>query len=190
MSVFIVLGLLAFAVIGLVAYFFTVYNGLVLVKNNIDKAWANIDVLLKQRHDEIPKLIKACEAYMKFEKDTLTKIVELRSAAQGAAGVAQRAEAEGQLSAGLRRLFAVAENYPELKSQASFQQLQGRISDLESQLADRREFYNESVNNYNIRIQSLPDSFVASSMNLQPHEMFQVAEADRQDAEISIQQPR
>ena len=149
-----------------VFYAFSIYNGLVSLRNNIEKAWANIDVLLKQRHDEIPKLIKACESYMKFEKDTLAKIVELRGAAQGATGVARRAEAEGQLGAGLRRLFAVAENYPELKSQASFQQLQGRISDLESQLADRREFYNESVNNYNIRIQSLPDSFVASFMNL------------------------
>ena len=185
----IVLGLLAFAVIGLVGYFFTVYNGLVLVKNNIEKAWANIDVLLKQRHDEIPKLISACEAYMKFEKDTLTKIVELRSAAQGASGVAQRAEAEGKLGAGLRQIFALAENYPELKSQASFQQLQQRITGLESQLADRREFYNESVNNYNIRIQSLPDSFVASWMNLQPHEMFQVDVEEREDVPIKIQQP-
>jgi len=189
MIALIVLGLLAFAVIGFVAYFFTVYNGLVVVKNNIDKAWANIDVLLKQRHDEIPKLIKACESYMKYEKDTLTKIVQLRESAAGATGVARRAEAEGQLSAGLRQLFAVAENYPELKSQASFQQLQGRISDLESQLADRREFYNESVNNYNIRIQSLPDSFVAAFMHLLPHEMFKVAEADRQDVDINIQQP-
>jgi LemA protein len=190
MTSLIVLGLLVFAVIGLGGYFFTIYNGLVLVKNNIEKAWANIDVLLKQRHDEIPKLIKACESYMTYEKGALTKIVDLRSAAQGAAGVAQRAEAEGQLSAGLRQLFALAENYPQLKAQSSFQQLQGRISDLESQLADRREFYNESVNNYNIRIQSLPDSFVASFMSLAPREMFKVAEADRQDVEINIQQPQ
>ncbi|MFA6028356.1 MAG: LemA family protein [Elusimicrobiota bacterium] len=189
MNALVLLGLLGFALVGLVAYFVTVYNGLIIVKNNIVKAWANIDVLLKQRHDEIPKLIKTCESYMKFEKDTLTKITALRSTAQGATGVAQRAEAEGQLTAGLRQLFAVAENYPDLKSQASFQQLQGRISDLESQLADRREFYNETVNNYNIRIQSLPDSFVASFMNLQPQEMFKVSEADRQDVAIDIAQP-
>ncbi|MEK7747359.1 MAG: LemA family protein [Elusimicrobiota bacterium] len=189
MVAFVILGVLLFVVTGLVAYAAMIYNGLVVVKNNILKAWANIDVLLKQRHDEIPKLIKTCEAYMKFEKDTLSRVIELRTQAQGATGVGERAGREAALSIGLQRLFAVAENYPDLKSQASFQQLQGRISELENQIADRREFYNESVNSYNIRIQSMPDLFVANFMGLAPQEMFKITEADRQDPPIDIKQP-
>ena len=189
MTTLVVLILGLFVAIGLVSYFVTIYNGLIVVKNNIEKAWANIDVILKQRHDEIGKLLKACEGYMQYERDTFAKVIELRSQAQGAQGVADKAAKEAQLSAGLQRIFALAENYPQLKAQASFQQLQGRISELEGQIADRREFYNESVNNYNIRIQSLPDSFVAGFMSLMPHELFKVAETDRQDVEIKFSQP-
>lgn len=186
---FIVTTALIFLVVGVVAYFVVVYNGLVGVKNNILKAWGNIDVLLKQRHDEIPKLIKTCEAYMKYEKDTFAKIVELRGAAQAAQGVADKASKEGELTQTLHKLFALAENYPELKAQSSFQQLQGRISDLENQIADRRELYNESVNNYNIRIESVPDMFVAGLMGLNRQEMFKVDEADRRDVDININVP-
>lgn len=189
MAVFITLGVVGFFLAGFAAYAVTLYNGLVIVKNNILKAWANIDVLLKQRHDEIPKLIKTCEAYMQFEKKTLTEITALRSSAQQAQGVADKAAKEGELTGALQRLFALAENYPDLKSQASFQQLQGRISGLENQIADRREFYNESVNNYNIRIQSFPDSLIAGWMNLAPQEMFKVSEADRQDVPVDIRVP-
>ncbi|MBI4668005.1 MAG: LemA family protein [Elusimicrobia bacterium] len=183
------LGILVFVVIGFIAYAVTIYNGLVVVKNNILKAWGNIDVLLKQRHDEIPKLIKTCEAYMKYEKETLAKIVELRNSAAGSQGVAAKASSEGELTAALHKLFALAENYPDLKAQSSFQQLQNRITDLENQIADRREFYNESVNNYNIRIQSIPDNIVAGIMGLAAQEMFKVSEADRQDVDIKINVP-
>ena len=186
---FILLGALGFAAAGIAAYLVTIYNGLVVVKNNVLKAWGNIDVLLKQRHDEIPKLIKTCEAYMKHEQGALAKIVELRNSAAGAAGVADKAEKEGALSAGLHRLFALSENYPDLKAQSSFQQLQGRISALENDIADRREFYNESVNNYNIRIQSVPDSVVASWMSLAPREMFAVSAAEREDVQVEIRAP-
>ena len=189
MAPVIVLGIVAFLTVGVVLYLTGVYNGLVVVKNDIQKAWSNIDVLLKQRHDELPKLIKTCEAYMGYEKGTLTKIVELRNTAQAAQGVAARAQAEGQLSGALQRLFAVAENYPQLKAEAGFQQLQTRISGLENQIADRREFYNDSVNNYNIRIASLPDVFVANFMGLKPQEMFKVEAEDRRDVDINIAMP-
>jgi LemA protein len=139
----IVLAIFAFLV---AIYTFGLYNSLVMVKNNIDKAWANIDVLLKQRHDEIPKLIKTCEAYMQFERGTLEKVIALRQQAVSATSLESRAKAEGELSFGLTKLFALSENYPDLKSQNNFQQLQSRISGLESQIADRREFYNDSVN--------------------------------------------
>lgn len=182
-------GMLLFFAIGFLSYLILIYNGLIVVKNNVLKAWANIDVLLKQRHDEIPKLIKVCEGYMKYEREALAKIIELRNSAAGAQGVAAKAATEGALSAGLHRLFALAENYPELKAQSGFQQLQGRVSELENHIADRREFYNESVNSYNIRIQSIPDKMIAGFMGLLPMEMFKVTEAERQDVAIDIKTP-
>ena len=180
---------LGFFAAGLLSYFVTIYNGLITVKNNILKAWGNIDVLLKQRHDEIPKLIKTCEAYMKYEKDTFAKIIELRGAAMGAQTVGQKAAVEGELTVGLHKLFALSENYPDLKAQAGFQQFQSRISAIEDQIADRREFYNDSVNTYNIRIQSMPDAFIANFLSLRPQEMFKVSETDRADVAIDIKVP-
>jgi LemA protein len=182
----VILVVLLFVVVGLILYFVTIYNGLVALKNNIQKAWANIDVLLKQRYDELPKLVTACEAYMKHEKDTLARVIELRNQAQAAPGVAARADKEAQLTTALRQVFALAENYPDLKAQSSFQHLQERISGLENQIADRREFYNESVNNYNIRIQVLPDVLVARALNYQPHEMFQIAATEREDVKLNF----
>jgi len=172
-------------------YAVTIYNGLVALTNNITKAWANIDVLLKQRHDELPKLIKVCEGYMTHERAVFDRVMKAREALMAAGGhPAAMGKAEGDLGGALRQLFALAENYPDLKAQASFQQLQNRVSGLESEIADRREFYNESVNNYNIRIASIPDLFVARMMNLQPREMFQVAPADREDVKIDFQFPK
>ena len=171
-----------------VSYFVAIYNGLIAVKNNIDKAWANIDVLLKQRHDEIPKLVDICKGYMDHERGTLEAVIKARqnvmtAQTQGPAAVGQ---AEGFLQSSMRQLFAVAENYPNLKAQTSFQQVQERVSALESQIADRREFYNDSVNTYNIRIQSLPDAAVAGMMHLPPREMFKVNAMDREDVKISF----
>jgi LemA protein len=185
----VVLIIVLFVVAVIVGYFVTIYNSLIVVKNNILKAWSNIDVILKQRHDEIPKLIKTCEAYMSYEKKTLSDVIALRNSAAGAGSVHDKAVKEGQLSAALGKLFALSENYPDLKAQANFQNLQTRISGLENQIADRREFYNESVNNYNIRIESLPDSFVASMLNLKQQEMFKVSEEDRKDVDVSINVP-
>ena len=187
---FVILAIVLFVVIGFALYFVGVYNGLILLSRNIDKAWANIDVLLKQRYDEIPKLVKVCEGYMKFERETLEKITLARTACMGAKSVGETAAAEGMLTQSLKTLFAVSENYPDLKANNNFTQLQGRVSYLESQLADRREFYNDSVNTYNIRIASIPDMFVASSLNMTPREMFKVAEQERQDVEIKFDFPK
>lgn len=182
-------GVLLFLLLGAAGYLATLYNGLVVVKNNILKAWGNIDVLLKQRHDEIPKLVKLAETYMKYEKDALSNIIALRNSASAAQGVASKAVKEGELTGALHKLFALSENYPDLKANASFQQLQNRISALENQIADRREFYNDSVNNYNIRIQSFPDLFVAGFMNLKAQEMFKVSEAERGDVSVEMKLP-
>ncbi len=185
------MGLIIVVVAGLVvfvavAYFVVIYNGLVIVKNNIDKAWANIDVLLKQRHDEIPKLIDVCKGYMDHERGTLEAVIKARQGVMSAQGPAAMGQAEGALQTAMRQLFALAENYPNLKAQSSFQQLQERVSALESQIADRREFYNDSVNTYNIRIQSMPDAFVAGMLHLAPREMYKVDAADREDVKISF----
>jgi LemA protein len=175
-----------FVVVGLALYFVSIYNGLVRLSRNIQKAWANIDVLLKQRHDEIPKLIKVCEGYMQYERGTLEKITAARTACIQARGVADSAKAEGQLTGLLKTLFAVAENYPDLKANQNFSQLQQRVSYLENQIADRREFYNDCVNLYNIRINQIPDMWVASRMGLTPKEMFKVLEEERRDVEINF----
>jgi LemA protein len=175
-----------FVILGLVVYVVMIFNGLIALKNDIAKAWANIDILLKQRHDELSKLLDVCKGYMDFERDTLQKITQARSMYQQAVSVDQKAQADQSMTSALRGFFAVAENYPQLKANDNFMRLQVRITDLESQIADRREFYNDSVNTFNIRIQQLPDTFVASFMNLTPREMFKVEEADKADVPMTF----
>src|SRR5258706_12323655 len=124
--------LIGCSIIGLASYGVSIYNGLVALRNNIGRSWANIDVLLKQRHDELPKLVKTCEGYMQHERAIFDKLSEARAALAGAHGVAARAEAEGMLTRALGNFFAVAENYPDLKANQSFLQLQSRISEIEN----------------------------------------------------------
>jgi LemA protein len=175
-----------FAFFGLTVYVVMMFNGLIALKNDIAKAWANIDILLKQRHDELSKLLDVCKGYMDFERDTLLKITQARSMYQQAVSVDQKAQADQSMTSALRGFFAVAENYPQLKANDNFMRLQGRITELESQIADRREFYNDSVNTFNIRIQQVPDTFVASFMNLAPRPMFKVEEADKADVPMTF----
>src|ERR1041385_3914738 len=127
-----------FAIVGFVVYLVTIYNGLIAIKNDIDKAGANIDVLLKQRHDELTKLLDVTKGYMEFERDTLTKITQARSQYQQAVTFEQKAQADQSMTSALRGFFAVAENYPDLKANSNFMQLQQRITELENQIADRR----------------------------------------------------
>jgi len=174
-------------VIGLLVYVVMVYNGLVRLRRNIDKAWSNIDVLLKQRHDEIPKLIDTAQQYMEYERDVLQDITEARTQAEQAEGPKEQAKAENMLQGALGSLFAVAEDYPELKANENFTQLQNRISALEEQIADRREFYNDSVNTYNIRINQIPYTIVANMMGYTDKELFKVSEREKQDVNISEQ---
>src|SRR5512146_2773129 len=168
MGIAILIGLVIFlVVIGFILYFITIYNSLVRLKNDIDKAWSNIDVLLKQRHDELPKLIETCKGYMQYEQATLQKVIEARNAYTQSSSITQKAQADNMITAALKSLFALSESYPDLKANNNFMQLQKRISELEERIADRREFYNDDVNTYNIRIQPLPDVFVASMMGIQ-----------------------
>lgn len=162
MDIFLLLLLGVLLVLGI--YGVLLYNGLVRLKHGVSKAWSNIDVLLKQRHDELPKLVETCKQYMQFERDTLERIMRARAAvsdARARADVAGVGAAESELRLGLGNLFAVAEAYPELMSNQQFRHLQARISELENGIADRREIYNESVNNNNVRIEQFPDLIVA-----------------------------
>ena len=169
------------------AYFVMLYNNLVQVKHNVSKAWANIDVLLKQRHDELPKLIETCKQYMKFEQETLQKVVDARSkvfAASQSQDIRALGPAEAGLRASIGSLFAVAEQYPDLKTNQTFLQLQSRISGLENAIADRREFYNESVNINNVRIEQFPDAIIAGMFNFKPAQLLEFDGAEKTDVDV------
>lgn len=170
------------------AYGILIYNNLISLKNNVAKNWANIDVLLKQRNSEIPKLIETCQEYMQFEQETLQKIVKARQATISATeqnNLTALGTAETDLHKGLMKLFALAENYPELKTNRSFLQLQGRISDLENAIADRRELYNDSVNLNNIRIQQFPDVIVAKLFNFASFGLLHFENKELEDISVN-----
>ena len=169
-------------------YLVITYNSLVSIKNNVAKAWANIDVLLKQRNDELPKLIDTCKAYMAHESQTLEKVINARmgvDAARQTLDVAGLGKAESTLSKSLGGLYAVAENYPDLKADQTFINLQQRITGLENQIADRREFYNDSVNNNIVRIAQFPDLIVAKLFNFEPAQMLRFASEELKDIDVS-----
>lgn len=171
----------------LLLYGVLLYNNLISLKNNVLKNWSNIDVLLKQRNSEIPKLIETCQQYMQFEQETLQKIVQARAAAISAnqsKDLTALGQSETELRVLLNKLFALAENYPDLKTNQSFLQLQGRISDLENTIADRREFYNDSVNLNNIRIEQFPDVIVAKLFYFKPYVLLKFSEDEKQDIDI------
>ena len=189
-GILIFLGILLFGALAIVGYFITIYNGLISLKENIKKSWSNIDVILKQRHDELPKLISVCESYSEFEHGILDRLMKAREKYFKAKGVARKSEASNEVTAALQGIFALAENYPDLKTNKNFMQLQERISHLEETLADRREFYNDSVNNYNIRIKQIPDVLVAGMLSYQDEEMFKVSQKEREDVKINIKIPK
>jgi LemA protein len=172
--------------LGIFVYFITIYNSLVRRRIDLEKAWANIDVLLKQRHDELPKLIETCKGYMHYEQKTLQAVTEARTAFVRATTPAEKAQADNLVAGALKTLFAVAEKYPDLKANINFMQLRGRMRELETKIAAQRSSYNEDVNAFNIRIAQLPANFVAGLMGLQPHALFQVAEADREDVKVGF----
>ena len=188
--IILILVVLGFALIILLMYCIGIYNQLVLIKVNIAKSWSNIEVLEKQRYDEIPKLVKICEGYMKYEKETLERIIKARTSFLQAKRPADMAKADTELAGALKTLFAVAENYPELKANQNFIQLQNRVSMLENQIADRREFYNSSVAIYNTRIQQIPYIFFASMLHYLPKEMYRVPVAEKVSPEIAFNFPK
>ena len=165
--IFVVLIGIVFAILSV-----NIYNGLVALNAQIDRAWANIDVILKQRFDEIPQLIQVIEQYAGYEQKTLQKIIEARNNYGKAQDINQKIQASNSLSSALGGIVALGEAYPDLKANQSFLQLQGRVSSLENQIADRREIFNEAVTNFNTRIQQFPDSIFAGILKYVPKNLY------------------
>ncbi|MGA9666553.1 MAG: LemA family protein [Gallionella sp.] len=183
MSMLIFLGVIAVLLI----YVISLYNHLVNVKHAVSKAWANIDVLLKQRHDELPKLVEVCRQYKQFEQATLQKVIEARSqvhAARESQDIGALGRAESALRAGLGNIFAVAEAYPELKANENFMQLQNRITSLENGIADRRELYNDAVNINNVQIEVFPASIIVGMFDFGEKPLLEFSATEKADVDM------
>jgi LemA protein len=182
----IVLIIIGLILLTIVIALLVIYNGLIRLKNNISKSWANIDVLLKQRSDEVPNLIATVKGYMEHERNTLEALTNARTEILQATTVSQKAASDNVISESLKTIFAVAESYPNLKANENFLKLQTRITALENSLADRREFYNDSVNIYNIRIHSIPDMIIARMLKYTNEQLFKAAEEDKAVVRVNL----
>src|SRR5213592_4092157 len=178
----IVLGVLILSVFLLIG----IYNSLVRLKVQCDNAWSDIDVQLKRRHDLIPNLVETVKGYAAHEKGTFENIAKFRSQAMQATTPADKAAAENQLTGALRQLFAVAENYPQLKASEEFTQLQGSLSQTEDAIQNSRRYYNAVVRDLNTRIQSFPTNMLAGMFGFQQRQFFETAEADREPVAVKF----
>ena len=170
-----------------VVWFFGTYNSLVRMRNHAKNAWAQIDVQLKRRHDLIPNLVETVKGYAKHEKGTLEAVVEARSKAVGASGVANQAAAEGELSSALSRLMVVVESYPDLKANQNFMQVQEELTSTENKISFSRQAYNDQVMIYNTKIEMVPSNIVAGIGNFQKMELFELKnEAQREAPEVKF----
>jgi LemA protein len=173
MTGYILLGVVVVLVLGAI----TIYNKLVTNKNLVAEGWSGIDVQLKRRNDLIPNLIVSVKGYMGHERGVLEQVTELRTKSQAAQGVADKAQVEGALGAALGRLFALAENYPDLKASQNFIELQKSLADIEDQIQLARRYYNGTARNFNILIQSFPSNLMASAFGFTTVEYFEIEDA-------------
>jgi LemA protein len=171
--------ILALVVLGLLNVIVSTYNRLIMLSNNVDKSFGNIDILLKQRADEIPNIIKVVKESMKFEESMLTKLTELRTQFLSASSTEEKVELSNQMQNQLKSIFAVAENYPDIKTSQNFLLLQNRVSQIEDAIADRREFFNESVTMYNIGIAEFPDLVLAKLLMYKKKQLLQISEQEK-----------
>lgn len=186
MALIIVAVLLGLVLITL-AYGVVIYNGLVRLKHAVAQAWSNIDVLLRQRHDELPKLVETCRQYMQFEASALERVMQARNQANAArqqGDVKGVGGAESLMRMGLGQIVATVEAYPELKADNSFRTLLSRITGLEESIADRREYYNAAVNANNVRIEQFPDIIIARMLAFGPADLLQFDEGELADVDV------
>lgn len=168
----------------LIFIFIGIYNGLIRSRNQVKNAWAQIDVQLKRRHDLIPNLVETVKGYMKHERETLEAVTKARNLAQqlSSAGAGERSKAEGELSSALSRLLAVAESYPDLKANQNFLALQEELTSTENKISFSRQFYNDTVLNYNNKVQTFPSNIVANMGGFRAGEFFEVTAAVEREA--------
>jgi len=178
MVLFIILGI----VVVLVAVMVVFYNSLVSLKNRAKEAWADIAVQLKRRYDLIPNLVNIVKGYATHERELFEKVTQARANAIGAQGVADKAQAENQLTGALKSLFAVSENYPDLKASTNFLELQRELTDTEDKVQAARRFYNANVRDLAIKIESFPSNIVAKIFNFKKMDLFEIAEASQKEA--------
>jgi len=160
------------------------YNGLVILRNQVANGWKQIDVQLKRRHDLIPNLVQTVKGEMEFEQDTLQKVIQARNAAANAKGIADSAAKEDVLSGTLNKLFALVENYPNLKANENVKQLQEELTSTENKVSFARQFYNDIATKFNIAQQVFPGSIVASIFSFAPSELFEIKEAAEREAPV------
>ena len=184
LTVIIVLVVIAVVVLALVA----IYNSLVKRRNQVDNSWSQIDVQLRRRHDLIPNLVEAVKDYMQYEQETLTKVTEARAAAinAGAAGPEAQAQAENMLTGALKSLFAVAENYPDLKANQNVMSLQEELTATENKIAFARQFYNDSVLTYNNATQMFPTNILAGMFNFTARQFFDAPEGETAAPKVDL----
>lgn len=183
MSTLLVLIIIAVVIVGWVIL---AYNSLVRLRNRVQNAWAQIDVQLKRRHDLIPNLVETVKGYMKYEQETLDKVIKARAAAMNAHGVAATAEAENQLSATLKSLFALVENYPDLKANQNMLALQEELTTTENRIAFARQHYNDSVMTYNTAIETFPRNLIAGMFGFTRQELFSAPESEREPVKVQF----
>jgi LemA protein len=183
MTLIILLVLVGIIVVWVVAK----YNSLVTLRNQVQNGWKQIDVQLKRRHDLIPNLVNTVKVYMEFEQDTLRQVIEARNAAISAKGVADAAAKEGELSSALTRLFALFENYPQLKANQNVMQLQEELTSTENKVSFARQFYNDIATKFNIAQQVFPGSIIANLFRFQAAELFQIEKPEeREDPAVNL----
>jgi len=173
-------------VVVLIGWFIAVFNGIVTLRNRTKEAWSDIDVQLKRRHDLIPNLVETVKGYAKHEKELFEKVTEARASAMKAQGPEEAGKAENMLSGTLKSLFAVAENYPQLRASENFQKLQDELTDTEDKIEAARRFYNGNVRDFNIKIQVFPNSLVAGMTGSKAFELFGMAEGEKETPQVKF----
>ncbi len=168
-------------VVLIIFWIISVFNGLVRLKNRVKEAWSDIDVQLKRRYDLIPNLMEAVKGYMKHEEGVLTKVTEARASAMQAKGIEEKGKAENMLSDTLKSLFAVAENYPDLKASQNFLQLQDEISDTENKIQAARRFYNGQVRDFNTKIEVFPNNIIAGMLKFKAWDFFEIENEEEKE---------
>lgn len=174
-------------VVGIALYVWSLYNGLVVTKVRVSESWSGIDVQLKRRADLIPNLMETVKGYAKHEREVFEKVTQARSALMGAKDAKEAAVADNMLTGALKSLFAVAENYPELKASQNFMELQQELSDTETKIAASRQFYNSNVMDYNTKIQIFPNSLLAGTFGFKSAAFFEAEEAAREPVKVRFE---